>query len=325
MKSQMVTLSEIDTCIVVALQVNGRASWREIAALLGEQERTVARRGNRLIASGAVHVVALEHERIGTGDPLILRLRCDPTLSPSVGRSLAELPECLWVYSTAGSNEVVAELFCRPERLSKFLFETVAPLPGVTSMSTHPVLHYFRTVDQWQPGLVDRPEIGAIAYSTDVPSPESSGPQIQLDPIDRILVESLKEDGRRTHEELAVLAGISQATASRRVEALRDSSLISIRAVVDPALLGYSVEALLWIKTRPDQIAQVGAELAAVPEVRYAAAIGGSDQIIAQLTVPSRSELYARVTAEKGWTTRVSSIETALLFDVHKRSNIIPA
>ncbi|MFC3454901.1 Lrp/AsnC family transcriptional regulator [Amycolatopsis speibonae] len=59
----------------------------------------------------------------------------------------------------------------------------------------------------------------------------------ELTPDERALVRALREDGRRTHEELARLAGVSESTARRRVESLRRSGAMYIRAVVEPASL----------------------------------------------------------------------------------------
>jgi DNA-binding Lrp family transcriptional regulator len=52
-------LDELDRRIVGALQIDGRASWRRIAEVLGEPERTIARRGSAL-ASG-FRVVGAEY------------------------------------------------------------------------------------------------------------------------------------------------------------------------------------------------------------------------------------------------------------------------
>lgn len=49
-------LDELDKRVVGALQVDDRASWRRIADVIGAPERTVARRGARLLSTGSVVV-----------------------------------------------------------------------------------------------------------------------------------------------------------------------------------------------------------------------------------------------------------------------------
>lgn len=317
-------LTELDQQIIVALQINGRASWRQIAAQVGERERTVARHGNRLLSTGVVRVVALEHERIGPGDPALLRLRCAPQAVRGAAASLAARHECLWVYAVAGANEAAAEIFCPSDQLAAFLLDDISALPGLSAYSAHPVLSYFQTVDGWHPGLTDRTALAPLAYQGGGTPVDQFGPPIELGESDRILVEQLKRDGRLTHDELASAAGISKATAGRRVEMLRSTSLVSIRAVVDPALLGYPVEAVLWIKCTPHAISTVGAALAGIPEVRYAAAIGGEHQLVAQVAMRNRTDLHHFITAQSQWGPEISSVEVSLVIDVYKRSNIIP-
>ncbi|MER7185249.1 Lrp/AsnC family transcriptional regulator, partial [Streptomyces hyaluromycini] len=67
-------MDPLDLRVIAALQVNGRASWRSVAQALGEGERTVARRGTRLLESGLVRVVGLEN----FAETVVVRLRCRP-------------------------------------------------------------------------------------------------------------------------------------------------------------------------------------------------------------------------------------------------------
>ncbi len=63
----------------MALQVNGRASWRKIATALAVSESTVTRRGQQLLAERRVAVTGvLDHLRCGLGISVYLRLRARP-------------------------------------------------------------------------------------------------------------------------------------------------------------------------------------------------------------------------------------------------------
>lgn len=317
------TLSPLEQTIVMGLQMNGRASWRQIAAVVGQPERTVARVGTRLLAEGIVRVVALEHERVGRGDPSLLRLRCTPRDLREAAASLAARDGSLWVYAVAGTSEAAAEVFCPAEDLADYLLQDIAVLPGLREYSAHPVIQYFKTIDAWQPGLSDLSTLATLTYSPTRPI-EQFGPPIDLDAVDRVLIDNLKLDGRLTHEQLAGLVGVSKATVGRRVEALRDTGTIAIRAVIEPVLLGYPVEAVLWIKCVPEAIDAVGEALAQVPEVRYVAAIAGEHQLVAQVAMPSRTELHRLISAHHNWARQASSVEVSLVVEVYKRSNLLP-
>lgn len=52
-------LDELDRQIAVALQQDGRASWRAIAETVGSSTATVARRGQHLLSSGVLKVTAV--------------------------------------------------------------------------------------------------------------------------------------------------------------------------------------------------------------------------------------------------------------------------
>ncbi len=54
--SAPVVADEVDRKIIAELQVNGRASWTEIAERVGLSVPAVARRGQHLLGSGAVRV-----------------------------------------------------------------------------------------------------------------------------------------------------------------------------------------------------------------------------------------------------------------------------
>ncbi|WP_344986430.1 AsnC family transcriptional regulator [Streptomyces violaceus] len=64
----------LDRRIISALQIDGRASWHRIATALGEPERTVVRRGTRLLDSGLVRIGAM----VVRGRSTVIGVRCAP-------------------------------------------------------------------------------------------------------------------------------------------------------------------------------------------------------------------------------------------------------
>ncbi|MCX5339228.1 Lrp/AsnC family transcriptional regulator [Streptomyces atratus] len=324
MTNHVAALDELDRRIVAALQVNGRASWRRIAEVIGEPERTVARRAARLFDAGMVKVKALASpERTGRGDPAVLRLRCEPRCLRPAASELALHEASLWVYAIAEGSEAVAEVFCPPQHFAGFLHEDVSALPGLVGYSAHPVLHYFRVVDTWQPGILTQDQVTRLVDPpTHKPVPHF-GPVIELDSDERAIMKALIIDGRATHEELAGVAGVSKATARRRVEALRSMDLLNIRAVVEPSLLGLPVEAVLWLKAAGRHVNPIGRALAALPFVRYAAAVTGEHQIVAQVAMPDKTALHQLLSSDADWMRHVDAMEVSLVVDVFKRSDVL--
>jgi DNA-binding Lrp family transcriptional regulator len=304
----------LDRRIIAALQVDGRASWRRIAAALGEGERTVARRGLRLLESGHVIVTGL----VARGETVIVRLNCRPGAVRESAVAVAGWDDTIFSYALAGPLDCVAEVQCPPGRLGTLMLDRVPALPGVVSQHVSPILRYFRTVHEWRPGLLTPEEEAALNGGAQIPD-RVDPPEMEIGPEEWRLLHALTEDGRRTHEELAAVAGMSEATARRRLDAFTRSGLVSIRASVEPALLGLPVEALLWIRTRPDQVEPVGSMLVESPLVRYCAAVMGEHQLLVDVTQPSKQALQEFLTTSP-WVHRVESIQSHLVVEAYKRS-----
>ncbi|MER5947139.1 Lrp/AsnC family transcriptional regulator [Streptomyces sp. NPDC001904] len=310
-------LDVLDRRIVAALQIDGRASWRRIASALGEPERKVARRGLRLLESGAVAVRGL----VVRGETVILRMNCRPGAVRETAVAAARRDDAIFSYVLAGATDCVAELQCQPDELARLSLDEVPALPGLVAQQVSPVLRYFRTVHEWSPGILGDDEAAALTGETARPVDGIGAPEVELAPDERAILRALAEDGRRTHDELAAVAGVSVATARRRVESLTRQGVVSIRAAVEPALLGLPVEALLWIRTRPDEVEEVGRLLVESPLVRYAAVVMGEHQILVDVTQPSKQALYAFLT-ESAWVRRAEAVQSHLVVEAWKRSGV---
>jgi Lrp/AsnC family transcriptional regulator for asnA, asnC and gidA len=306
-------LDDLETRIAAALQVDGRASWRRIAAVLGEPERTVARRGNDLLASGAVAVVGM----LPHPDSALLRVRCSPGTARMATESLAQRSDCNFAYMTTGSADCVAELMFDAGMMPQVLGTEIPATVGLLTAMSYPVLRYFRTIRGWRFGPLTDAQTAALTreHSADTVDPPQG---TALTALDLRIAEVLAENGRAGFEEIARRTGTSESTASRRTDWLLGHGRVHLRALVEPALVGLPVEAMLWIRSAPRHVDAVGRELAALREVRYAAALAGDYQIVANVTVPDFSSLY-RLTTEADWAARIEGIESTLLLHARKR------
>ncbi|WP_418063365.1 Lrp/AsnC family transcriptional regulator [Pimelobacter simplex] len=314
-------LDLLDRRIVAALQVDGRASWRLVAETLGEPERTVTRRGHRLLAEGLVRVVG-KHVR---GTSLIARAQAAPGMLRMSTQAWAGRADSTFVYLLSGVAGAVAELYCPPARMASLVVDELPGTPGVTWCATSPVLHYYKTVHEWQPGVLTDDEAGALRTGAGaVPQVPPSNDDTRLSPTDQVLLRALAEDGRQTYDELSRAARVSESTARRRVEALRESGQVYIRAVVAPAVMGLPVHALLWLRTPPAHVAEVGTALAASPYVRYASGLLGEFQLLVEVAVPTLGALQELITTAD-WAGHVQGLETSLVIETLKSSQVVYA
>ena len=319
----MSALDEIDRRIVAALQIDGRASWAKIAAVLGEPERTIARRGADLLRDGRVRIRALANPSRGRRwEQFVLKVACKPGGAGVTASALARRPEALFSYILTGSADCAAELSSPASKLADLLVRDVGAIPGISSASVYPVLSHLRTMHQWDPGILtgaERTQFGGVQYSE---APTDAGSFEQPSKEDRQILRTLERDGRASFEEIARITGISVQTAQRRVERMRREGSMFVRAVFEPALLGLPVEVLLWIKMPFPDLDRVGEQILSSAAVRYAVVLAGDFQLVVNAAFPSRASLYDYLkTAD--WAIKAQSIEPGLVIDVLKRSGTL--
>lgn len=315
-------LDDLDRQIVGALIRNGRAPWRLIAEVLGQQERTVARRGNRLLASGQVRVQSfLSPAALSAVDLYMLRVAAAPSTIPSIGAWLANRPETHWISSLAAASECIVELFLEQDAVSRFLYEDLAALEGVRDLSLEPIFEYYRTVSGWRPDLLTTEQYEALSPS-ETPHLATQYAELgmpRLDESNLALAELLRTNGRATIDELAAGLGVSKTTASRRLETLIANGAVYVRAILDPASIGYPVEALLTVHAEASALDAAGRYIAKLPTTRWAANVNG--RILIQTATRNLTELR-QMTEEVTARTGVTGADISLFATIFKRSTV---
>lgn len=118
-----------------------------------------------------------------------------------------------------------------------------------------------------------------------------------LDAIDRKVIESLQEDGRRSNREIARRLGISAGTVRSRIARLRNEQLIRVAAVQNYSVLD-AATFYLGISTDRTKTADVARALAEVPEAYYVAILMGKYDVFAILISESRQRIYSLLVEE---------------------------
>lgn len=314
---------DLDCQIVAALIRNGRASWRLIAQVLGQQERTVARRGNRLLASREVRVQSFPSpSALAPVDLYMLRVTAAPSAVRTIGTWLAERPETHWVSAVAGASECIVELFLKRGNAGPFLYDELATLDGVRALTLEPVFEYYRTVSGWRPDLLTVDQYQALSPD-ELPHLVTRYAELgmpSLDDPDRALAQLLRANGRITIEELATNLGVSKATASRRLETLISEGAVYVRVILDPASIGYPVEAIVSVRTTASTREATGRYIADLPATRWAANVSG--HILVQTASRSLAELREMTEAIER-RPGVTGQEISLVAGINKRSTVV--
>ncbi|MFJ8723487.1 Lrp/AsnC family transcriptional regulator [Streptomyces sp. NPDC093269] len=309
MERESLTLDKLDLQLLSALEIDGRASFSRIAAVLDVSDQTVARWYRRLCAEGGLRVVALrDAHRLGQ-DQWMLRVRCAPDTALTIADALAKRPDTYWIGLASGGTEVLC--LTRPRTRGDYddlLLAKLPRTPSVVEIRAHQLLHrYYGGVNGWirKFGVLTDDQIAALR-----PGPPPGPGPVGIEPEDEPLLAVLERDGRATHPELQRATGRSESVVKRRLNALLASGAVYIDTEYNADLFGHSVAAVLWITAAPAALHCVGEALATHPEIAHASATAGPSNIVATAVVRSTQELYAYLSGPLGRLEGVQHVET---------------
>lgn len=259
---------DFDADLIRALQEDGRASIRSLAARLGQSRAAVAARLKSMLDDRTVRVVAAV-------DPVFLGQHVLAHVSirtvgavEHVAQHLRDMHETVLVSAVGGAHDLVSEV-----RLGSM-------------EELHDLLATIRAID----GILD---INTIIYSTVVKGffvSEYHG-DIALDAIDEALIEQLQTDGRQSFRALGEEVRLSPSAVATRVQRLIDGGVIKISAVEARGLAHRQLSMGVGINLGNDDDAVLEA-LRDGRGVDFAARTLGRFDVVATLVESSAGALY---------------------------------
>ncbi|PWI14273.1 AsnC family protein [Streptomyces sp. Act143] len=305
------TLDTLDLRLLAALEVNARASFSRLGAVLGVSDQTVARRYRKLCAEAGLRIVAVrDAERLGQ-DQWTLRLRCVPDSAQAIADALARRPDTSWIGIASGGTEVV--FGTRPRNAGDrddLLLGRLTRTPRVLEIRAYQQLHRFEGGPRGWTRKFRLLTDDEKARLRPGPADAACAPA-RIDPEDEPLVAALERDGRATYPELQRATGRSESVVKRRLGALLASGAVYIDVEYDSATIGYPLAATLWITTTPAALHTVGQALAAHDQIAHAAATAGPSNILATAVVRGAADLYAYLSGPLGRLEGVQHVETS--------------
>jgi DNA-binding Lrp family transcriptional regulator len=306
---------DLDLRLIHALHVDGRAPFSRIAAVLGTSDRTIARRYARLRSTGRVRVVGMPNaSRLGLTEWFV-RLHCTPDTGTQVAAALARRADTSWVSLTSGGTEITCITRTRGrDETDSLLLRKLPRTPRIISVSAHCLLRSVAGTHGW-PGrtsALTADEVERLRRH----APAETGPA----ELDERLLRVLAEDGRADHPTLAKATGWSESTVRRRLDQLRRNEILYFDVDVDPVLMGYASETILWLTVAPAQLGAVAAALATHQEIAYAAATTGPSNLVAFAVCRDHAALYDYLSSRLGTLPGLQHVETAPLIRRVKRS-----
>lgn len=324
----------LDRRLAHALQLDGRAPFSRLAAVLGVSDQTVARRYGRHRTSGALKVLGLADARALGEIEWFVRVQCAPESSVAVAEALARRPDTSWVGLMSGGTEITA--VCRAassEHSDALLLQKLPRTPSVVGVTAHCLLHEFcggpRGMISKSGALTDE-EVARLSPPPPDPPPSPSphsppdsdpaaapvapaapAPPMALGDADRRLFDALARDGRTPLAELSAATGWSPTTVRRRLTELRSAGVLYYDVDYDLRQFGYGVMVALWLSVVPSQLAATGEALAAHPEVAFAGATTGPNNLFASVLCRDVGALYTYLTTRVAALPGVRAMESA--------------
>ncbi|HWE64674.1 MAG TPA: Lrp/AsnC family transcriptional regulator [Chloroflexota bacterium] len=312
-------LDQLDRRIAAALQINPRATWRQIAAAVESTEDTTRRRAERLFAAGLIRTTAISDNAVPTMR-VLLQFTCGPAHASRVAEALADRADVRFVSLVTGPVDVVAEMLVSSNRdLARVLLHDLPLIQGITSTTTETVLRNFKIAYDWSYDL-----IGPRAAELGPPARPSGDTveRVPLEPVDLRILTCLEENGRYSFTELAARCGITESMARRHVDHLFSRAGVRPITLVDPYMLGYDVELLLWLRVDLAQLEQIATALAARREVRYVSATSGYRDLVCEVILRAHSDTYAFFTTVLAALPGIRQVDVASELLTLKRSNL---
>jgi Lrp/AsnC family transcriptional regulator for asnA, asnC and gidA len=141
---------------------------------------------------------------------------------------------------------------------------------------------------------------------------------ITLDELDRMILRLLREDGRRSNADIARITGVSQPTVRQRLDRLVDSGAAYVTVRINPAAIGFPLDALILIKVAGRSARDVGAEIAAKENVAYVSYLIGAYDIMMEAFLRDSDHLFQFVTEEISAVEGVASADTWMVMRTEK-------
>ena len=151
---------------------------------------------------------------------------------------------------------------------------------------------------------------------------------MELDRVDRQLLNLVQEDSAKTAEQLAGQLAHSPSAIQRRLRRLRDDEVIVREvAVVDPKKVGaptFFVVSLQVERDRPESLTQLKAWFAMEPGVQQAYYVTGEADFVLIVTAPDTEAYDALISRLMAENPNVRKFSTNVTLGIVKRGLAIP-
>ena len=329
-------LDALDRQIIRLLRDDGRRPNAEIARAIGVSEPTVRKRLDRLRTGGVLKIIGIL-DPPATGFPVyaMIGVRALPGMAREIGRRLAAMDCVANVTYITGRWDIWMEAMLESNmRLHDFLAEDLVAIPGILTTETFLVLAIEKFDYTW-----DLPDPEALPLAARVGSEAASEPAVAypggngagisprskrmeagraMDTLDRQILRLLQDDGRRPNAEIARALGVSEPTIRKRLDRLRDSGVLRIIGLLDPAATGFPVDVFVGVRVKHGYVRRVGRQIAAMGCVTFVGYTTGPYDLLIEAVFLDNAALLTFLSESVGGAEGVIASETMHILAVDK-------
>ncbi|MFC1919209.1 Lrp/AsnC family transcriptional regulator [Chloroflexota bacterium] len=298
--------NELDSQIIAHLATDGRISARQLSRIMCVSESTTRMRLQRLLSSSISVIALVNPSKIGFPIHSILGFKIEPMKISSSLDQLVIHERLSYVNPVTGTYDAMARaLFRSPQDITKVMEEIIKNIDGLRDIQTiiclDTELGYFSPIP---PALLQNQDISGT----------------KLDKKDMQIIAYLSSNGRISYRQLAKLLSISEMTTRKRLKRLQDDRVITVRAMVEPATMGFPIMATIGFKLDLRRMKDIAKRLAGHKQINYVAACVGAFDLICIGLFRSPDDLNMVLSEFIHKLEGIKETQTFMSLDTNKRS-----
>lgn len=287
-------LTESELSLIHALQVIPRATWSDLAPILGTTAATLARRWQSITERGLAWITAYPAPLTGGGSiTAIIEVTCGRADSADLVDALVRDPRVVSIEHAARGRDLVLTVQTSTlDELSGLVLDELPGFAGVQSTQTHTCTALHVEGSRWRLDSLDGTQLAAIAALGDVPDrPGSARPESLTDDVARSLVGELTGNGRASAPEIASALGRPASSVRRQLAALTRSRAVVLRCEVAQEATRWPITVTWWCRLPVQAHHEVVEILRARPELRLCMSLTGPANFLVSMWVSSLPDI----------------------------------
>jgi Lrp/AsnC family transcriptional regulator for asnA, asnC and gidA len=279
------SITQTDAKILIDLLKDGRKSFTQIAKECGEKKSTISKRFQELEKSSVVvgSTIQLDYGVAGYNAVGNIEFKIKPLYLEKAIDEIQKVPD-IYHAMRIGLNavNVVATL----KTINEFnrLKEMIMRFPTVTELNTN-VWMGIRNIPSNLKLTEDYKPVLITTKTTLAP--------IELDEVDRRIIDMLSKNGRAPFASIASEVGVATNTVIRKYKRLKENGVINTSIQINPLMLGYrAIVAFNLAFNSESNILSIVDELSLLPNIYLMIKTSGQYDLSVRCLIRDLSQLF---------------------------------